>query len=232
MNSKIKAAEIARTRITGALFLIAIVASILGGAIIDAQLIDPDGLVRVSADRTQVALGVLLELLNAIAVIGIAAALYPTLRTHNHALAVGYLGNRVVEAIVQVAGSTIPLALLVASQTLSAAGALEVSSFQSSGALLVAARAQLIGTMLGIFFNLGALLFYLVVYQARLLPRFVPIWGFVGVALVLAWNVLEMFGIHAGIYLAIPIILNEILVGIWLIVKGFNSPAAASEPAG
>jgi hypothetical protein len=141
---------------------------------------------------------------------------------HDQALSVGYLGNRVVEAIVQVVGSIIPLALVTVSQTHLATGALEASSFQALGALGVAARAQLLGTMLGIFFNLGAALFYSIVYRARLLPRFIPIWGFVGVASVLTWNLLELFGIQAGMYLAIPILLNEIFLGIWLIVKGFK----------
>ena len=208
--------------IAGALYLFAIVASIAGGAMIDANLVAPDGLVRASADRALVALGVILELLNAIAVIGIAALLFPILSKHNQALSLAYLGNRIVEAIVQIVASSIPLALVTLSETHLATGALEATSFQGVGVLAIAARAQLVGTMLGIFFNLGALLFYTVVYQERLLPRFIPIWGFVGVALVLAWNLLEMFGISAGIYLAIPIILNEIFLGIWLIVKGFN----------
>jgi hypothetical protein len=226
MNSNIKTA-----RIAGALFLIAIVASILGGVLIESNLVAADGIVRVSADRTQVTLGVLLELLNAIAVIGIAALLFPILSKHNQALAVGYVGNRTVEAIVQIVGSIIPLALVTMSQKFLTPGTVEASSFQASGALALAARAQLVGTMLGIFFSLGALLFYCVVYQSRLLPRFIPVWGLIGVVSVLTWNVLEMFGIPAGMYLAIPILLNEIFLGIWLIVKGFNPSAVASESA-
>jgi len=212
-------------RIAGAFFLLAIVASILGGAMIEANLLAPDGLIRGDADRTQVALGVILELVNAIAVIGIAALLYPILRQHNPALSAGYLGNRVVEAILQIVGSSIPLALVTVSQAQLETGALETTSFQASGVLLWAARAQLVGTMLGIFFSLGALLLYWIVYQSRLLPRFIPIWGFIGVASVLTWNLLQMFGVSAGMYLAIPIILNEIVLGIWLIVKGFNQPS-------
>jgi hypothetical protein len=217
-------------RVAGALFLIAIVASILGGAMVESNLLAPEGLVRASANRAQVALGVLLELLNAIAVIGIAVLLFPTLVKHNQALAVGYVGNRVVEAMVQIVGSTIPLALVAVSQESLATGVLEVGSFQALGALSMAARAQLLGTMLGIFFNLGALLLYVIVYRARLLPRFIPIWGFIGVASVLTWNLLKMFGLEAGMYLAIPIILNEITLGIWLIVKGFNPSAPAPVP--
>jgi hypothetical protein len=51
------------------------------------------------------------------------------------------------------------------------------------------------------------------------------------VALVLAWNLIELYGITVsfGMILALPMILNEIFLAIWLIVKGFNSSAIASE---
>jgi len=119
--------------IAGALFLLAIVASILGGTMIEANLVAPDGLIHVSADRSQVALGVILELVNAIAVIGIAALLYPILRKHNPALSAGYLGNRVVEAILQIVGSSIPLALVAVSQAQLETGALETTIQPGSG---------------------------------------------------------------------------------------------------
>jgi hypothetical protein len=32
--------------------------------------------------------------------------------------------------------------------------------------------------------------------------------------------------------LVLPLILNEIVLGIWLIVKGFSAPAAAAAPLG
>jgi hypothetical protein len=96
---------------------------------------------------------------------------------------------------------------------------------------MLALRAHLVGTMLAIFFGLGALIFYSIVYRSRLLPRFVAIWGYVGAAGILAWNILALFEVQLGMYMAIPIILNELFLGIWLIVKGLNRPAAASEPA-
>ena len=51
--------------------------------------------------------------------------------------------------------------------------------------------------------------------------------------LVFTWNFLEILGlsINAGIIFGLPIILNEIFLGIWLIVKGFDPSALASEPA-
>ena len=78
--------------------------------------------------------------------------------------------------------------------------------------------------MLGIFFGLAALLFYYLLYRSKLVPRFISVWGFIAVVLVLAWNLVEIFGISVsfGMILALPMILNEIFLGIWLIVKGFD----------
>jgi hypothetical protein len=68
------------------------------------------------------------------------------------------------------------------------------------------------------------LLFYYLLYQSKLIPRFVSVWGFIGVALMLALNFLEI-DMSVGMVLALPIILNEIFLGIWLIVKGLNPSA-------
>ena len=87
-------------RIVGAFFLIAMVTSLAGGIWLESILAVPDYLATVSAKGSQVLLGVLLELINCLAVVGIAAALFPLMSQHDGALAAGYLGIRVAEAIV------------------------------------------------------------------------------------------------------------------------------------
>ncbi|MGB7093832.1 MAG: DUF4386 domain-containing protein [Anaerolineales bacterium] len=226
MNTHIRTA-----RIVGALFLIAIVASLVGGIWLETFLTSPDYLSSISGNRTQVAMGVLLELTNGLAVIGIAVAMYPIFRKQYEALALGYVALRIIEAVIIVAAVISPLALIALSQEYINAGAPDTSYFQTLGTSLLAVRAIWVSTMLAIFFGLGALLFYYLLYQSKLVPRFISVWGFISVALVLTWNLLETFGIRisAGIILALPMILNEIFLGIWLIFKGFNSSAIASE---
>jgi hypothetical protein len=93
-------------------------------------------------------------------------------------------------------------------------------------------RQRLVGQFTGIFFSLSALLLYYLLYQSRLVPRFISIWGLVAVALVMTWNLLELSGIHVstGMVFGLPIILNELLLAIWLIVKGFNTATTMPEP--
>ena len=228
MNSNRKTA-----RIVGALFLTAMVTSLLGGIWLESILNAPDYLISVSANETQVITGVLLELINGLAVVGIAVMMFPLFKKYNEALALGYVAIRIIEAVIVIAAVISPLSLIALSQEYVKAGAPDASYFQTLGTSFLAIRAHWVGTMLGIFFSLGALLFYYLLYQSKLVPRFISVWGLIAVVLVLTWNLLEFVGlsISIGIILALPIILNEIFLGIWLIAKGFNSSAIVSESA-
>jgi len=220
-------------RIVGILFLTAMVTSLLGGIWLESILTAPDYLSSISGNKTQVVTGVLLELINGLAVIGIAVGMYPIFRKQYEALALGYVALRIIEAVIVIAAVISPLSLIALSQEYINAGAPDTSYFQTLGNSFLAVRAIWVNTMLAIFFGLGALLFYYLLYQSKLVPRFISVWGFIAVALVLTWNLLETFGIRisAGIILALPMILNEIFLGIWLIVKGFNPSAIVFESA-
>jgi hypothetical protein len=78
-------------RIVGVLFLTAMVTSLLGGLWLESILAAPDYLISVSANETQVIIGVLLELINGIAVVGIAVMMFPVFKKHDEALALGYV---------------------------------------------------------------------------------------------------------------------------------------------
>jgi hypothetical protein len=213
----------------GALFLIAMVTSLLGGVWLESITGETGYLAEISSQGTQVLLGVLLELINCLAVVGIAAALFPLMRKQNEALAAGYLGTRVVEAVVLSVAAISPLLLVTLGEEYLAAGAPDAAYFQTAGTLVIGARGHLASLLTPIFFSLGALLLYVFLYRSRLVPRFIPVWGFIGVAALFTWNMLEAFGlsISAGMVFALPMILNEIFLGIWLIFKGFDSPAPA-----
>jgi hypothetical protein len=226
MNSNKKTAII-----VGALFLIAMVTSLVGGVWLESILTTPDYLRTVSANGSQVITGVLLELINCVAVVGIAVAMFPIFRKQNEALALGYVAFRVIEAAVLIAAVISPLLLIALSQEYITVSASDAPFFETLGTLILNARLALTGLLVPVFFSLGALLFYDLLYQSRLVPRFIPIWGFIGVVAVLTWNLLETFGlsISAGMVFGLPIILNEIFLGIWLIIKGFDAPKMALE---
>ena len=213
-------------RFVGALFLIAMVTSLFGGIWLESMMAAPDYLDELSSQSTPVLIGVLLELVNCIAVIGIAAALFPLIKEHSGALAAGYLGTRVVEATVLSIAAIGPLLMVSLSQQYLAAGASDAGFFQNAGALVMAARGQLSSLLTPVFFSLGALLLYIFLYRSRLVPRLISIWGLIAVVGLFTWNMVAAFGlsISAGMVFVLPMILNEIFLGFWLIVKGFESP--------
>jgi hypothetical protein len=209
------------------------VTSLGGGIWLESIVTAPDYLETVSGSETQVLLGVLLELINCLAVVGIAAMLFPLMRKQSGALAAGYLGTRVIEAVILSLAAVGPLLIVTLSQEYLAAGAAGGTFFQTAGALVMAARGHLASLLTPIFFSLAALLLYYFLYRSRLVPRFIPVWGFIAVVSLFTWNMLEAFGfsISAGMVFALPMILNEIFLGIWLLARGFDSPAVPSEPA-
>jgi hypothetical protein len=216
--------------IVGAFFLIAMVTSLAGGIWLESILGAPGYLSVVSAYKVQVLTGSLLELINCLAVVGIAVGMFPIFKKQGEGLALGYVALRVIEAAVLVVAVISPLVLIPLSQQYVSAGSSDASSYQALGALLIAVRAQLAGLLVPIFFGAGALLFYSLLYRSRLVPRFIAVWGLIAVVLLLAWNLLETFGLNvsAGVIFGLPIILNEVLLGIWLIAKGFAPNALAS----
>ena len=161
-------------RTVGALFIIAIVTSITGGLMIESVLTDSDVLSNVSTNESLLILGVLLELINGIAVIFIVAMFFPILKQQDEAMALGYVGFRLIEVAIIVAAVIAPLTLVVLSQEYLAT-APDASVSESIGASFVVARQRMLGQLLGIFFGLAGLLFYTLLYQTRLVPRFISI---------------------------------------------------------
>ena len=122
-------------RFVGVLFLTAMVASLLGGGLVESIISAPDYLIAVSENETQVIIGVLLELINAIAVVGIGVLMFPILKQHNESIALGYLGFRIIESVFCIASAISPLSLITLSQEYVQAGAPDASYFQTLGTL-------------------------------------------------------------------------------------------------
>lgn len=81
-------------------------------------------------------------------------------------------------------------------------------------------------------FAIAALMFYYLLYQSNLVPRWISVWGVIAAILLILVNLLEVIGIIPGLMiLYLPIILNELVLAIWLMVKGFNQSAIASVSA-
>jgi hypothetical protein len=221
--------------IAGVLFIIATVLGVLGRSFSQPILDAADYLISISANENQVIIGGLLALLAAFASAGIAIGLYPVLKKHHEALALGSVGLRVMEGMLIIVGVVALLSLLTLSQEYVTAGASNASLFQASGTSLLAVH-DWAGKLSIIAFTLGALMYYYVFYQSKLIPRWLSGWGFLGAALSLAAALLAISGqiIYFStvfILLQLPIGVQEMVLAVWLIVKGFNPSAIASGSA-
>ena len=226
MENNIKTA-----RIVGALFIIATVAYSLSVVLLDPILVASDYLTNVSENENILIIGAFLVLIDCVAVAGIAIVIYPVLKKHNEALALGYVGARIGESLLFSVNVITTLTLLTLSQEFAKAGPLDTSYYQTLGTMLLAAGnwAYLLG--LGLAFAISALILNFVLYQSKLIPRWLSGWGFIGAALVFTNYLLESFGINPVEILFLPIAAQEMVFAIWLIVKGFNLSTISSESA-
>jgi hypothetical protein len=216
----------------GVLFIACSAASILSIVPLGSMLDAPVNLARLAANDNRVILTALIEFIWAATCAGIAIALYPVLRKYNRALALGSVAARAVEGAFVLAGTLGLLVLLASSQDYVAAGSPAPSSWLASGNMLLAVREWASG-FLGILpFVLGTLMYSYVLYRSRLVPRWLSGWGFVGAGLCLMATVYAGFTQELGFstvtsVLSIPIGVQEMVLAVWLIVKGFNRPALA-----
>ena len=224
MNSNRKIAITA-----GVLFITATVAGMLSVVCTGPIPGSPDYLSRIAAIENRVIIGALFELTMAFACAGIAISLYPVLRIFNEGLALGSVGFRVIEAVIWTVDVISLLLLLKLSREFIKAGSPGSSFFQSLGVLLIAGRYWAdIAAYLA--FILGALMYYWIFYQAKLIPRWLSGWGLVGVPLWLSGTLLSMVGVidlYSTIQVALflPIASQELVLAVWLIARGFNPSA-------
>jgi len=220
----------------GVLLIVATVLNVLGKTKFLTPILDaPDYLLNLSAYKNQVIIGSLLVLLSAFACAGIAIGLYPVLKKHQEALALGSVGLRVMEAMLYIVGVVGVLALLTLSREYVKAGASNAALFKITGTSLLAVKTWA-GQLGVIAFTLGALMYYYVFYQSKLIPRWLSGWGLIGAALSLAAALLVILGqlvpfSTVFILLQLPLGLQEMVLAVWLIVKGFNPSAVASLSA-
>lgn len=187
---------------------------------------DPNYVVGLGPD-TPTLIGAILELIVAIACVGTAVALYSVVKRQNEGVALGFVGARILEAATIFAG--IACLLSVVSLRQAGAGAAALATSQALVALYD--RLFLLGQ--GLMPAVNALLLGSLLYRSRLVPRVLPLLGFIGAPLLLvshaavAFGLLERVSALAGIA-ALPIALWELSLGVWLVAKGFN-PSALAE---
>ena len=207
--------------IVGILFIIGTAAGVLSIVFTGSILDSPDYLIEVAANENQIIIGTLFILIMGFALAMVPVMLFPIFKKYNEALALGAVVFRgALEAVFYIVLVINMLLLLTLSQEYVKAEATDAFYFQTFGTFLLKADIWL-ANMLSIVFSIGALMIYYLFYQSKLIPRWLSVWGLIGAVLYLAAPLLSMFGSELGI-LMLPLALQEMVLAVWLIVKGFN----------
>jgi hypothetical protein len=209
---------------TGALLIVATVA-VLGASAVDPTLTGAGYLTEVANHPHRLAAAALLHLVAAGASVGIAIALYPVVKRVHSGLALGAVIFRAIEATLYATAVVALLSILPLGQELATAQAEDQGSIRAIADSLLSARDH--SNLAAIFaFNLGALMYYALFYRSQLVPRWLSGWGIAGVLLMISACLMALFSdspITGYTLLVLPIAVQELVLAVWLLVKGFRS---------
>ena len=216
-------------KIVGLLFVAGMVIGVGGNVLILSILGAPDPLSNVSANSMLVAVAAFLWLMTVVGDAAHGVLMFPILKQqHSERIAIGYLAARIVDAVfIAVMVLFILLQIPLASEYIKAGGS-DASFLQALSTMFV--QVNLYAYHIAMFtLGIAGLLLCYTFYRAKLVPRLVAVWGLVGYAIILCGSLLEVLGFNLLTIHAIPGGLWELFIGVWLIVKGFNPSAFASE---
>jgi hypothetical protein len=213
--------------VAGLFYLITFAASIPAVFLLDPVLNNADYIVSSGAD-TRVLWGCFLDVVNALACIGTAVALYSVVKRQHEGFALGFVTTRMFEAAIIVIG-VISISAVVTLRQAGATGA-DGATLVTVGRALVAVRdgAHLLGP--GVIPGLNALLLGYLMYRSRLVPRLIPAMGLIGAPLFLVAASAVILGFNEQAFVlygiaVVPIALWELSLGLWLVFRGFNQSA-------
>ena len=210
----------------GWLFVVATAAGVLSVVMMSSTLGDDDLLSAVYSNQSSLIVGQMLIFVMLTAMVGTAVLLAPILRIHSENLALSYVLARTLEVVMIAIGLVAGLLLVPLSWDFAAAGggdaasaAVLADSLKASSDWTGYLGAQMI-------FSISALVLNWAFLRNGLIPRWLALWGLMGVPLMFASGFLVMFeslnsNASALNLLVVPLAVQEMAMAIWLIVKGF-----------
>ncbi|MEW5251792.1 DUF4386 domain-containing protein [Microbulbifer sp. 2201CG32-9] len=166
--------------------------------------------------------------LNSIAVIAIGVLIYPILKQYNQSVALGYFAARIVEATVLAIGIIGILTLIPISKEISNAADSDILFIFTLGNTAIQTNWYSYNFAM-IVLGLGSILFCLVLLRFSLVPKVLSCLGLLGYFILAAGSMLSIIGFNIGLYITIPVFLFEVILGVWLLTKGFSFPEKIEE---
>jgi hypothetical protein len=210
--------------IIGVLYIVGTAAGVLAAVITPSITAGTDILAEIAAHRTESIVGALLVLTMGFALSALSAVFYPVGRRYSEALSMGYVIFRgALEGSLYLLSGLISLVLVALST--------EPSASATMATLLETTYQVIWSQLIALPFIVGAFMFYVLLYRARLVPRWLSIWGLAGAVLYVMAPFAQMFGLNLDILMA-PLAVQEMVIAVWLIIKGFSPVTTGLEAGG
>ena len=212
-------------KITGILFILGTTAPIIGGMLAAPVMESPDVLKNMASHQTIVALSIISVLIMGLACAGISIAMYPVLKKYRPGMAMGAVGYRLMEGLLAILVATGTSAVLMISKQFATADASTALQFQTLANLILTVKDWILNGPLLICWIIGAALYYTIFYQFNLVPRWLSLWGLIGITLTFFSSIFVMISPNFGTLQTIcslPILVQELVLAVWLLVKGFT----------
>ena len=219
----------------GILYIIGTVAGILSKAVAYFPVHNADDPLAYAADHSgAVATGALLVLVMGLSLAMVPVVLFPMLRRLDEVLATGYLIIRgAVETAIYVILAIAWLLLVPLAETMSAGPGTASPAGVRLGTVVIDSDGA--SAIMSLVFCFGGALFYVLLYRSRIVPRWIASWGLIGVPLYAAAYLLAMYGV-VGInssevnLLSLPLAVQEMVLAVWMIARGFRPAAVSNTP--
>ncbi|WP_321345190.1 DUF4386 domain-containing protein [uncultured Draconibacterium sp.] len=213
-----------KIRLSGLLILVGIIAGIFSVA---PSIDSIDYLTEASKNSNQIIVATIFQFILSLTYIGFAILIYPIIKNFSTSMSIGFLSFRIMAVSVSVIGIILLLAILALSNSFVQNTAQDPAIFASIGNILKNTRDGINHIFMVLLLCGGNFFLYILFLKAKLVPIWLSIWGVFGIVLSIMSGVLLLFGLVEVItveylVLNVPTALFEIVLGFWLLIKGFN----------
>ncbi|UKN02273.1 DUF4386 domain-containing protein [Paracrocinitomix mangrovi] len=213
-----------KTRIAGLLILVGMICGIFSVAPAVDSL---DYLTKASEESNQTIMAAIFQLILSLSYIGFAILIYSIIKDYSKSHAVGFMTFRVLAVSISVIGIILLLSTLRLSEMFEENTLEDSTIFSTIGEVLKYTRDVINHIFMVFLLCIGNIILYLLFYKTKILPRWMSVWG-IGAAI---WSIfasvlvlIKVVDIITLEYLMlnVPTAIFELLLGVWLLVKGFN----------
>jgi hypothetical protein len=210
------------SRVLGLAFLLQFITSVSSGLFIRPLWLVPDDIratmLKIAENPNLLRVNILVDMLTALGVIWLGAVLFATLKKQNEKVALTALGLYILEGALLATSRIGTFSLLQLGQEFASTGGSE--SLLVFGNIALEAMDYVGDTLHVLAFCLGAILFYVLLYKSKAVPRWLSLWGLITVVPVLAGTLTALFDAHLPFIFFLPYFPFELVIGIWILVKG------------